>query len=65
MRWAGYVARMRAMRNPQKIWSGILRGGDQLEDLGVYGRIILEWVLGKQGVKVLICLSIETGGKLF
>jgi hypothetical protein len=28
-----------------KFWLGILNGRDHLEDVGVDGRIILEWVL--------------------
>jgi len=35
-------------------WSESLNEGDHLEDLGVDGRIILEWILGKYGGKVLI-----------
>jgi len=35
-----------------KFWSENLKGRDHSEDLGVDGRKILEWVLGKQGGKV-------------
>jgi len=35
-----------------KFWPGNLKGRDHLEDLGVDGKIILEWILGKQGGKV-------------
>jgi hypothetical protein len=28
-------------------WLGNLKGSDYLEDLGVDGKIILEWMLGK------------------
>jgi hypothetical protein len=28
-------------------WSEDLKGGDQSEDLGVGGKIISEWILGK------------------
>jgi len=40
---------------------------DHLEELKLGGRIILEWILGKQGGKVwtgFICLIIETSGRL-
>jgi hypothetical protein len=30
-----------------KFWSVILKGRDNSEDLGVDGRIILDWILGK------------------
>jgi hypothetical protein len=48
MRLAGDVARMGEMRNTISL-SENLKGRDNLEDLGVWGKIILEWILGKQG----------------
>jgi hypothetical protein len=30
-----------------KFWSGNLKGGDHPEDIGVDGRIIFKWILGK------------------
>jgi hypothetical protein len=30
-----------------KIWFGPLKGTDHLEDVGVDGRIILDWILAK------------------
>jgi hypothetical protein len=38
-----------------------LKGRDNLEDLGRDGKIILEWILGKQGQKLwteFICLRL-------
>jgi len=37
------------MRNAHKVLVGNLKGRDDLEDLDVDGRIILEWMLRKQG----------------
>jgi hypothetical protein len=35
---------------------------DKSEDLDVYGRIILEWILGKEGGKVWTgCIRLRTG----
>jgi hypothetical protein len=31
----------------QIFWLGNLKGKDHLEDLGVDGRILLKWILGK------------------
>jgi len=42
MRWAGYGARMGAMRNTYKIWSENLKVRDHSEDLDVDGKIILK-----------------------
>jgi hypothetical protein len=30
-----------------KFWLGNLKGRDYMEDLGIDGRIILEWIIGK------------------
>jgi hypothetical protein len=35
-----------------KFWSENLRGRDYMEDLGTDRKIILEWILEKQGGKV-------------
>jgi hypothetical protein len=50
-----------------KFWSEKLQGRDHSEDLGTDGRIILEWILEKQGVKVwneFIWLGMGTSGRL-
>jgi hypothetical protein len=44
-----------------------MKGRDHLGDLGVDERIILEWILGKEGVKVwigFIWIIIETSAGL-
>jgi hypothetical protein len=43
MRWAGHVAHMGKMHTV--FWLENLKERDQLEDPGVDGRIILEWIL--------------------
>jgi len=35
-----------------KFWSQNLKGINHSEDLGIDGKIILEWIVGKQGGKV-------------
>jgi len=48
-----------------KIWLQNLKGRDHLEDQGVDGRIILEWILGGQCGKVrngFICVRTGTMG---
>jgi hypothetical protein len=42
---------MLEMRNT-KVWMENAKGRDHTEDLGVDGKIILEWMLGKQWVGV-------------
>jgi hypothetical protein len=42
-----HVACMRRMRNAYKIWLGNLKVRCHVDDIDVYGKIILEWVLGK------------------
>jgi hypothetical protein len=48
MRWVGNVGSMGEMRNVYKTLAVNLKKRGHLEYLGVDGRIILEWVLGKQ-----------------
>jgi hypothetical protein len=35
-----------------KFWLGSVKGRDHSEDIGVGGRIILKWILRKQGLRV-------------
>jgi hypothetical protein len=49
-----------------KFWFEILKGRDHSEDLGVDGRIMLEWILRNQAGKVwtgCIWLRIGTSGR--
>jgi hypothetical protein len=44
------------------IWLENLNGGDYLEDLGVDGKIILEWIVGKLGRRLWTrCIWLRTG----
>jgi hypothetical protein len=47
MRWAGHVAPMGVMRNAHSFLVEKTERKRPLERLGVHGRIILEWILGK------------------
>jgi hypothetical protein len=46
-RWTGNVARMGTEEVPTEFWWGNLKEGGHLEDLGVDGRIILNWIFEK------------------
>jgi hypothetical protein len=49
-------------------WFENMEGRDYPEDLGMGGKITLEWIVGKQGVKLwtrFIWLRIGTSGGLF
>jgi len=49
-----------------RFWLGIRKGTDHSEDVGVNGKIILKWMLGKQVGKVCsgcIWLRVGTGGR--
>jgi hypothetical protein len=48
MRLSGSVERMGGMRNAFGILVGKLKERDHSEDLGVDGKLILEWILGKR-----------------
>jgi len=55
------------MRNAYTVLVGKPEGRDPSEDLGVEVRIILQWILGRQGGKVwtgLIWLRLGTNGGL-
>jgi hypothetical protein len=47
MRWEGHVAHMGEIRIYTKFWLEILKGRDNLEELGTDVRIILKWILEK------------------
>jgi hypothetical protein len=45
-----------------KFWSGNLKGRDYSEDLGIDGKIILEWILRKLEGKVwTVCIWLRIG----
>jgi hypothetical protein len=58
---------MGKMRNAYKVCWGNLKGRDHLEDMGLDEKMILEWILEKQGGKGwtgVIWLRIGTSGGL-
>ena len=65
MRWAEHVARIAGGEVYTGYWWGNLRDEDHLEDAGVDGRMILEWMFRKWDVGVWTgssWLTIGTGG---
>jgi hypothetical protein len=52
MGWVGHVAWTGEVRNSYIFFVGNWKGTDHLEDLGIDGKIILEWILGKYGGRV-------------
>jgi hypothetical protein len=45
---------MGKMRKAFHVWLDSLKGRDQSQDLGEGGRIILKYILGKQGLKCIL-----------
>jgi hypothetical protein len=54
MRWAGNVSCMMEMRNAYNILVGKPEEKYHLEDIGIDGKITLEWISGKWSGKVWI-----------
>jgi hypothetical protein len=54
MRWEGQVVCMGKIRNAHKILVGKHEGKRPLRRLSIDGRIVLKWILGKQGWKLWI-----------
>jgi hypothetical protein len=52
------------MRNAYILWLENLKGRNQPEHPGVDGKIILKWILGKQGRRVWIGYIWLSGGLL-
>jgi hypothetical protein len=57
MRWAGNVARMVRREVHTKFWLENLKGRDTFADLGKDERVILKWILKKQGVGLCFAFS--------
>jgi hypothetical protein len=47
MRWVGHIAHIDGVGNACRVLVGNLKGTGHSDDLGVGGRIILEWILGE------------------
>jgi hypothetical protein len=54
MRWAVHVAHTGEVRSVRIFWLQNLNGRDHLEELGVDGKIMLEFILWKWGERVWI-----------
>jgi hypothetical protein len=68
MRWAGHVARMEGERKVYRVLVGKPEGKRPLERPGEYGRMGLEWILGRLarggGQSEITWLRIGTAGGL-
>jgi hypothetical protein len=51
-RWAGDVVHMERWEVRKIFWLESLKGREHSEDLGVEGRIVIKWILGKHCEKV-------------
>jgi len=47
IRWVGHVASMRVIISAYKILLENLKERDNVDVLGINGKLILEWILGK------------------
>jgi hypothetical protein len=62
VKWAGHIPRKVRREMRAKFWSGRLKGRDRLKDVGVDGKIILEWILRKYCGKIWTgCMRLRTG----
>jgi hypothetical protein len=52
MRWTDYEVYMGEMRSAYKVFVRKPEGRDYLEGIGIDGRIILKWILGKYDRKL-------------
>jgi hypothetical protein len=52
MKWVGHVTCLVDTGNAYRFWLEELKGRDHLEDLGMDGSIILEWILGTKSEKL-------------
>jgi hypothetical protein len=67
MRWTGHEARIGEMGNSYNTLVGNLKGKDQMKVLGADLRIIIKWILEKQGGRLwtgLIWLRIQSSDGL-
>jgi hypothetical protein len=56
MRWVGHKAHTGRGEDRTEFWWGHFRGRDHLEDLGVDGGIILNWIFKDVGERAWIAL---------
>jgi hypothetical protein len=61
MRWRGHAARMVDIKMHIKFCSENLKGRDRAGDLGIDGKIILEWIVQKNGRVWSVCTWLRIG----